>query len=283
VQAPSVVLVDEPRGTRWRGHGVDVADVGRGLGGIRESSLVCVGVAPAQSGSSPCVCGGSIIATSDVGALSASDATIENGKGAGRAKGGRRLAGRIRTTLLVGLILALLPSPAFAHTIGGSGGAEIEILILGIATTVFGLSLRSSEMARAWVPWAVLGLGIALVAASFVVPRITRNAGRSFARLAIAEPADGAEVPAKKRVPVKVEVDNAPVAATPTSTSGGHLHLYVDGKLEQMPYGTKAEVRLSPGTHKLTVEYVSVDHLSFSPRVTKSVTVTAVPGLVRAG
>ena len=181
------------------------------------------------------------------------------------------------------MILALLPSPAFAHTIGGSGGAEIEILILGIATVVFGLSLRSSQMARAWVPWAVLGLGVVLVTASFVVPRITRNAGRSFARLEIAQPTDGAEVPANERVPVKVEVGNAPVAATPTSTSGGHLHLFVDGKLEQMPYGTHTEVRLDPGTHKVTVEYVSVDHLSFSPRVTKSVTVTAVADGDRAG
>ena len=114
----------------------------------------------------------------------------------------------------------MLPSPAFAHTIGGSGGAEIEILILGIATVVFGLSLRSSQMARAWVPWVVLALGLVLVAGSFIVPRINKNAGRSFARLAIAQPADGAEVPANKRVPVKVEVGNAPVAATPTSTSG---------------------------------------------------------------
>ena len=169
----------------------------------------------------------------------------------------------------------MLPSPAFAHTIGGSGGAEIEILILGIATVVFGLSLRSSQMARAWVPWVVLALGLVLVAGSFIVPRINKNAGRSFARLAIAQPADGAEVPANKRVPVKVEVGNAPVAATPTSTSGGHLHLYVDGKLEQMPYGTNMSVELAPGGHELTVEYVNFEHVSFDPRVEASVQVTA--------
>lgn len=38
---------------------------------------------------------------------------------------------------------ALWPAPAAAHTIGGSGGAEIELLLLGVLLVLFGISLRS--------------------------------------------------------------------------------------------------------------------------------------------
>ena len=189
----------------------------------------------------------------------------------------------IRKALLLALALAALPAPAHAHTIGGSGGAEIEVLVVGIAIMVFGFSLRSSQMSRPWVPWAVLGLGIALVGAAFVIPRSTGNAGRSFARISITEPPDGASVPAGRAIPVEVRVANAPVAESPNSRSGGHLHLFVDGRLEQMPYGTDLEVKLQPGRHELTIEYVNVDHVSFQPRVQRTVTVTAERGLTRAG
>ena len=179
---------------------------------------------------------------------------------------------------LAGSLPSPAPPPVWAHTIGGSGGAEIELLIVGVAIMVLGFSLRSSQMARAWVPWVVLGFGLALVAAAFVVPRATSNAGRSFARLDIRQPLDGADVPAGQPVPVIVEVANAPVARSPSSRSGGHLHLFVDGRLEQMPYGTELEVRLDPGRHTLVVEYVDNEHVSFEPRVTESVRVTAVKG-----
>ena len=171
------------------------------------------------------------------------------------------------------------PPPVWAHTVGGSGGAEIELLIVGIAVMVMGFSLRSSQMSRPWVPWTVLAVGLALVVAAFVVPRATGDAGRSFARLQIEQPPDGAEVPSGRPVPVIVDVANAPVARSPSSRSGGHLHLFVDGRLEQMPYGTELEVKLDPGRHTLMVEYVDNDHISFEPRVTESVTVTAVKGL----
>jgi hypothetical protein len=64
-----------------------------------------------------------------------------------------------------------------------------------------------------------------------------------------------------------VRVANAPVARSPSSRSGGHLHLFVDGRLEQMPYGTESELRLEPGRHRITVEYVNFEHVSFEPRV----------------
>lgn len=60
------------------------------------------------------------------------------------------------------------------------------------------------------------------------------------------------------------------------SQAGGHLHLYVDGQLQQMPYGVKTEVTLDPGEHAIVVEYVDFQHLSFEPRVEKVVRVTAV-------
>jgi hypothetical protein len=177
----------------------------------------------------------------------------------------------------LGLALAFVPSPAHAHTIGGSGGAEIELLLAGVVIIVFGFSLRSARTSRAWIPWAVLALGVVVSAAAFVIPRAARTAGTSFARVAIVRPAAGAGVRADRPVDVTVQVANAPVADSPSSTSGGHLHLFVDGRLEQMPYGTDLEVRLEPGTHRITVEYVNFEHVSFEPRVEDSIRVTARP------
>ena len=62
---------------------------------------------------------------------------------------------------------------------------------------------------------------------------------------------------------------------TPLRHVRGHLHLYVDGKLQQMPYSTRTEVTLPPGPHELRVEYVDSRHVSFNPEVSWTVYVTA--------
>jgi hypothetical protein len=181
----------------------------------------------------------------------------------------------IRHALLLGAALAALPSPAVAHTIGGEGGAEIELLLAGVVVVVFGLSLRSAEPARRWVPAAVIGLGVVVMTSAFVFPRLARTGGTSFARVEIVAPRDGEVVRARRPVRVAAEVRNGAVAESPASRSGGHLHLFVDGRLEQMPYGTEFEVRLDPGEHRITVEYVNFEHVSFDPRVRTSVEVSA--------
>ena len=181
----------------------------------------------------------------------------------------------IALAAVLGVGLALVPTPALAHTIGGSGGVEIELLVVGAGVIAFGFGLRSSGSARRWMPYAVMALGAVTLGASLVVPRLTRDAGQSFAEVSIVRPEPGARVAAGRPVPIEVEVANAPVADSPSSRSGGHLHLFVDGRLEQMPYGTDLEVELAPGTHEITVEYVDFEHVSFEPRVEASVQVTA--------
>ena len=115
--------------------------------------------------------------------------------------------------------------------------------------------------------------GLGLVGLAFVLPQIlgppTPNAA-----VVISQPLDGQEVKAGKPLMVRVVVQGASIASSPTA-AGGHLHLYVDGKLQQMPYATSASVILDRGTHLLRVEYV--DHLlvSYSPAIAATVRVTA--------
>jgi hypothetical protein len=91
----------------------------------------------------------------------------------------------------------------------------------------------------------------------------------------IAEPQAGQEVPSGQPVEVVVELENAAIALSPSDTSGGHLHLYVDGQLQQMPYSLDARIRLNRGRHEIRVEYVDFRHVSFSPEVSTTIEVTA--------
>jgi hypothetical protein len=87
----------------------------------------------------------------------------------------------------------------------------------------------------------------------------------SNATVRIVEPTRGAEVFSDRPVEVAVQLTNGSIARSPSDPSGGHLHLYEDGRLQQMPYSTEAEVTLTPGAHELRVEYVDSQHVSFSP------------------
>ncbi|HEX2267704.1 MAG TPA: hypothetical protein VHI97_05825, partial [Actinomycetota bacterium] len=89
---------------------------------------------------------------------------------------------------------------------------------------------------------------------------------------------NGARVDAASPVIVRVAVQNGSTATSPTDTTGGHLHLYLDGRLQQMPYTTEAQVQVTPGTHQVRVEYVDPRHVPFNPPVESSITITAVGG-----
>ncbi len=163
-----------------------------------------------------------------------------------------------------------------AHTVGGPGGVEIELLVVAVGFFVAAFFFRPSQPggnARTAVIVAVVG--VALLAGSFALPRLQTPAKSSSAVLKIVEPKEGAEVAAGEATTVRVDLANAPLATSPTSSSGGHLHLYVDGKLQQMPYSKKVQVTLDEGEHEIRVEYVDAQHLSFEPSVEVSVEVTA--------
>jgi hypothetical protein len=186
---------------------------------------------------------------------------------------------RARATLAstAGLVL-VTPRPALAHAVGPGAGVEIELLVLAAAVTVVGISRLSTTESRAWVAWTIIGVGVALGALSVALPRIG-GPSRPDATVAILAPRDGATVPAGEPVELRIEVDGGSIARSPTDTEKGHLHLYLDGELQQMPYSTTAAVTLEPGVHDLTVEYVDPQHISYDPPVVTTVEVeAAAPG-----
>jgi hypothetical protein len=101
------------------------------------------------------------------------------------------------------------------------------------------------------------------------------------------EPPDGATVTS----PVKVKFGVVGMDLKPAgdeAPNSGHHHLLVN--LDAMPAGatvpfdathvhfgkaqTEAEIKLSPGTYKLTMQFADKDHNSYGPPMSKSITVT---------
>jgi hypothetical protein len=91
----------------------------------------------------------------------------------------------------------------------------------------------------------------------------------------IQTPVDGATVKAGERIDFEATVVGGELAESAQATEGGHLHIFVDGQLQEMLYANATQVELEPGTHTITVEYTDAQHLSFDPPVETSVEVTA--------
>jgi hypothetical protein len=182
-----------------------------------------------------------------------------------------------RVAVLVALVATFAPSRALAHGTGGSSGGSSGLsllLLVGGVALVAGGSVARSKLPDP-VAWSAVGVGVVLGMGSFFVPG---NSGeRPDVHIAIAQPVAGAKVAAGKPVRVRVDVDGD-LASGPTDKTGGHLHLSVDGQLQQMPYGATSEVTLEPGMHTLTVEYVDNKHLSYDPPILASVEVEARTG-----
>jgi hypothetical protein len=177
---------------------------------------------------------------------------------------------------IVGLAAAflLLPLPARAHTVGPGAGLEIELLLVGCAVLVVGVVALRSKRSRPWIGWGVVGTGLVLGALSVIVPQLG-STPRPGAKVAIVSPEDGSTVSSGQPVEIRVAVTGGSVARSPNDTSRGHLHLYLDGVLQQMPYSTTAEVTLKPGIHDITVEYVDPQHVSFDPPILATVELEA--------
>ena len=163
-----------------------------------------------------------------------------------------------------------------AHVGHGGGGALPTLLLLaGMGAIAWAARLQGARPERRrWLPFAVGALGLAAIAGSFLVPD---GGDRPDATLTWVRPAPGSVVPADADVEVEVVVAGAPVAATPTAKDGGHLHLYVDGRLQAMPYGTTAVVRLPAGAHRLRAEFVDERHVPYKPPIEVEADVTAAP------
>lgn len=98
----------------------------------------------------------------------------------------------------------------------------------------------------------------------------------SDATIEIVSPEQGATVAANE--PLELEIDLAGGTLLDGSRDGneeGHLHVFVDLRLVDMPSTETAVIELDPGGHEIMVEYTSADHHSFDPRVFDTVNVTA--------
>jgi Family of unknown function (DUF6130) len=92
----------------------------------------------------------------------------------------------------------------------------------------------------------------------------------STGTVTIVSPASG-DVIEGTSVELRVELDDARIVPQTTreiSPDEGHLHVYLDGSLISMTEGTEQEVTdLTPGPHRIQVEFVAADHAPFDPRV----------------
>lgn len=163
--------------------------------------------------------------------------------------------------------------PAFAHS-AASGGPNTEILLLGGGMIVLAAVLFFQKTASRQASLVLAVLGVAAVTGAFALAEEPDAAAHHDVTIAIAGPADGATVPAGA-VPVEIELTGAELAGESSSEDAGHLHVYLDGEVVDMPSALDVEVDVPPGEHELEVEFVDADHAALDPPVADSVTITA--------
>jgi hypothetical protein len=160
---------------------------------------------------------------------------------------------------------------------------QLFLVAAGILGWVAVSRLRGRSFPR--VPrlgaWALAVLCVGALAAAVVVPSMMRptwsgNRPSSDARVRIVRPIAG-EVVHGDSLAVDIELiggSMATLASTELSSSRGHLHVSIDGRLLTMTSAADTRVDISEldvGRHTLEAEFVAADHGPFQPRVTASV------------
>lgn len=152
---------------------------------------------------------------------------------------------------------------------------QTTLLIVAAVGFVAAFVLRSAKPDKPPLAWTAFGIALALGLAAFVVPNLADDSpDASDVKLTILTPEDGDTVVAGAPIDVEVEIEGAELA-TSLGDQGGHIHVYVDGTVEQMPIGPRTTITLKPGEREVSVEYVDADHVPFDPPIQESVTVTA--------
>ena len=173
----------------------------------------------------------------------------------------------------------LSASPAFANGLNGAetsgSSVNVPLLVAGGVIAGVGVLLWVLKKGARWVGPAAVAAGVIVLALGFIIRPGTGGEASSDAVVSIVEPSNGARVKAGEPVNVRVSLQHGSIATSPTDETGGHLHLYLDGKLQQMPYSMEAQLEIPPGSHQLRVEYVDHQHVSFDPPVETAITVTA--------
>jgi hypothetical protein len=168
----------------------------------------------------------------------------------------------------------------------GSGLDQGVTTVLSIGALFFGwvafVRLRRDGYARLPRPlgWLAAAAATACVALVFVLPPILRPAPAaarpsSTARIQIVSPAPG-QVFHGSPAPIALDVRVVGGRIVPATSNHllpneGHVHVFVDGAIVLMAYGTTGRIWVDPGDHVLQAEFVALDHGPFSPRVLTSV------------
>jgi hypothetical protein len=151
------------------------------------------------------------------------------------------------------------------------------LALASTAACVFALAACSGSQGATSSAWATSGPA-ASAAASGSTTSVPRPA--STAQISIVSPTPN-QVVTGTTIPVVVALSGAtivPVTTTNIRPDQGHIHLYVDGNLVSMNYGTTQDLPAVPGTHTLHAEFVAADHVPFNPRlVTPDVIFTVKP------
>jgi hypothetical protein len=134
------------------------------------------------------------------------------------------------------------------------------------------LSLPAAGAAAAVLALAACSTPAATGPAVTLTPVASATIGprpSSSATVSILEPADAATVVGTS-VHVVLKLDGAKIVTATTTNirpDEGHLHLYLNGQIVSMNYGTEQDLPVTPGTYVLRAEFVAADHAPFNPRV----------------
>ena len=168
-----------------------------------------------------------------------------------------------------------------AHAGGVPEFVATILVAAGLVVGWIGLSrLRGRGFARlpkagayGLIALAPVALVASVVVPQWIGPQVAPGARpRSAATIAFVNPRPGETVRGDD-LTVDLDLEGGTIVertTTDITPDTGHVHVYLDGELLSMTYGTEQDVDvadLSPGAHQLHAEYVAADHAPFSPRV----------------
>jgi hypothetical protein len=172
-----------------------------------------------------------------------------------------------------------------AHAGGVPEFASTALVGAGVVTGWIGLSrIRGRGFGSLAIPvaWGLVAIApIALVASVVVPARVWPPPAavrpRSTATVSFVSPTPG-EVVTGDTLHARIRLRGGRIvqsSSTNLTPDTGHMHLFLDGAIVSMTYGTDQAIPvadLAPGPHRLQAEFVAADHAPFAPRVTASVT-----------
>lgn len=159
-----------------------------------------------------------------------------------------------------------------AHTAQASG-PHTEYLVLAGAFLVLGVVLFVQKTVKPVVSIGIVLIAIALGSGAFIFAGSPPTP--NGVTVVIQEPKPGDPVPAGEKFALKVAVSGAQLASSTNAADGGHLHVYVDDELVDMPVTVRPEVKVPEGEHTLGVELVDEKHVPYKPAVRDNIEVVA--------